>query len=310
MRLAVLDVGSNTVNVLVVDASQGSAPLPVHSERMDLRLAEHIGKDGQIAEAAVTSLIEVVRHAGDLARKLRCIQFESFATSALRDAANGRAIIRRVHRETGVKLSVMSGTVEAELTFLAVRRWYGWSSGRLFVADIGGGSVELAVGSGECPEHATSLLLGAGRMYREFLHDDPPRSSQVSTLSDHVQRLLEPVAATFMDDHLDHVVGTSKTFRQLARLAHRTSPHRDDSDEGLLYADDLKRLRNRIVKMSLDERSALPGISGARAPQLAAGAIVASELMDSLGLECLEVCPWALREGVILRRIDALRNVD
>jgi len=306
MRLAVLDVGSNTVNLLIVDAHQGSAPLPVHSERMDLRLAEHIGDDGTIGALAVDKLIKIVTQASYLARKFKCQEFESFATSAIRDAINGSAVIAQVRKETGVKLSVMSGTVEAQLTFLAVRRWCGWSSGRLLVADIGGGSVELSVGAGESPDEATSVLLGAGRMLRTFLHNDPPKQSQVQELRDHVHDMLSPLVEIYTDEGVDHIVGTSKTFRQLARLAYKESSHGKEAHENLLFADDAQRLADRLVKMSLSERENLPRISAARAPQLAAGAVVAAQIMHTLDLECLEVCPWALREGVILRRIDAL----
>ena len=276
MRVAVLDVGSNTVNLLIVDARQGSAPVPVHSERMDLRLAEHIDSDGRIAEAAAASLVKIVRQSGYLARKLKCQEFESFATSAIRDAANGSAVIKRVRQETGTKLEVMSGSEEAALTFLAVRRWYGWSSGRLLVADVGGGSVELSAGAGEFPDQAESVLLGAGRMYRRFFRHDPPKQGQVHELREHVHTMLSPLVETFTDQGADHIVGTSKTFRQLARLAYRDSSHAKDADEDLLYADDLHRLADRLVKMDLGEREELPRISAARAPQLAAGAVVAS----------------------------------
>lgn len=303
VRLAVLDVGSNTVNLLVMDAARGAAPVPVHTERMDLRLAEHITADGRIRSAAVTKLVGVVKQAAYRARKLECEDLFAFATSAIREAANGPDVIRTVREQTGLKLAVMPGQEEAELTFLAVRRWYGWSSGRLLVVDIGGGSVELAVGDDETPQYAISLPLGAGRMYREHFHNDPPRASEVRALREHIADSVSNHIADFADgDEIGHCVATSKTFRQLARLCAREARGRDDGPP-LLRRGDLDELTSQLVRFDIGERAALPRISEARAPQLAAGAVVAHELMVQLGIDVIEVCPWALREGVILRRI-------
>ena len=303
VRLAVLDVGSNTVNLLVMDAAQGAAPVPVHTERMDLRLAEHITRDGRIRSAAVAKLVSIIKQAAYRARKLQCEDLYAFATSAIREASNGPEVIRTVRAQTGLELTVMPGPEEAALTFLAVRRWYGWSSGRLLVVDIGGGSVELAVGNDEVPEHAISLPLGAGRMFREYFQNDPPRSSEIKALRAHVADSLSDTVAAFADgEEVGHCVATSKTFRQLARLCQREGRGRDDGPP-LLRRDELEDLTSRLVRMNVDERAQLPRISETRAPQLAAGAVVAHELMSQLGIDVIEVCPWALREGVILQRI-------
>lgn len=308
VRFAVLDVGSNTVNLLVVDAHRGSAPVPVHSERMDLRLAEHITRDGSIGKRAIDGLNRIVRAASVRSKDLHSDEFLALATSAIREATNGREVISQVRAETGVRLTVLPGRDEAVLTFLAVRRWYGWSSGRLLVADIGGGSVELAIGSGEQPDHAISVPLGAGRMFREFLADDPPKGSQVRALRTHVREALAAIATEYEGKSAQHAVGTSKTFRQLARLASRFAGRNEPGEDRLLYVDELNDLCARLVKMDVQQRAELPRISESRAPQIAAGALVAAEIMETLGIEVLEVCPWALREGIILRRLDMLKG--
>ena len=303
MRLAVLDVGSNTVNLLVMDAAKGAAPIPVHTERMDLRLAEHITRDGRIRSAAIAKLVSIVKQAAYRARKLQCEDLYAFATSAIREAANGSEVIRTVREQTGLKLTVMPGAEEASLTFLAVRRWYGWSSGRLLVVDIGGGSVELAVGDDEAPEHAISLPLGAGRMFREFFQNDPPKTAEVRLLREHVAESVRDTIALFADgEEVGHCVATSKTFRQLARLCQREAREREEGPP-LLRRRELEDLTARLVRMDVAARAQLPRISETRAPQLAAGAVVAHELMVQLDIDVIEVCPWALREGVILQRI-------
>jgi hypothetical protein len=179
MRLAVLDVGSNTVHLLVVDAHLGAHPWPAHSVKAGLRLIEQIGKDGRLVKAGADSLVTSVLSARDAAAKLDTEDLLAFATSAVRDAKNSAEVLARVRKETGVELRVLSGEGEARMTFLAVRRWYGWSAGNLLVLDIGGGSLEIGVGIDEEPARALSLPLGAGRMTRQFLNGDPPRARDI-----------------------------------------------------------------------------------------------------------------------------------
>ena len=174
MRLGVLDVGSNTVHLLVVDAHRGAHPTPMHSDKADLRLAEAITKDGALTLDGERRLVEAVDHARQVAIDQACDDILSFATSAVRDATNSREVLERVKSESGVELQVLSGPDEARLTFLAVRRWYGWSAGRLLALDIGGGSFEIGLGRDENPDLAFSVPLGAGRLTREWFTSEPP----------------------------------------------------------------------------------------------------------------------------------------
>jgi exopolyphosphatase / guanosine-5'-triphosphate,3'-diphosphate pyrophosphatase len=231
----------------------------------------------------------------------------AFATSALRDAVNGDEVLARVEEETGVVLQVVSGEDEARLTFLAVRRWYGWSSGRLLVLDIGGGSLEVASGSDEEPDVAYSLPLGAGRLTRDHLGTDPASEDEVRAL----RRLVRTAFARELGRVTrfgvpDRAVGTSKTFRSLARITGAAASAEGPYVRRALRHDDLVQLLPKLAGMTPAERAALPGVSAGRTAQLLAGAVVADAAMDLLGLEEIEICPWALREGVILRRLDQL----
>ena len=307
MRLAVLDVGSNTVHLLVVDAHEGARPLPAHSDKAELRLAEHLTDDGHIDDTGQSRLIECVKHALEVAEDRGTEDLVAFATSALRDAPNGPEVLSALRDETGVDLEVLTGNDEARLTFLAVRRWFGWSSGRLMVIDIGGGSLELAAGIDELPDAVASLPLGAGRLTRDRLPGDPPRKDDVRALRKHVRaelaRVLRPFGA---QGSPDAAVATSKTFKQLARIA-GAAPVSDGIDVArTLRRDDLAKWQPKLAEMTVKDRAQLPGVSIGRAPQLLAGAIVAEAAMDLFEVETLAVCPWALREGVILRRLDWL----
>jgi exopolyphosphatase/guanosine-5'-triphosphate,3'-diphosphate pyrophosphatase len=307
MRLAVLDVGSNTVHLLVVDAHRGARPLPASSHKTELRLAEHLRDDGSIDEAGAGRLVTAFKDALVVAEDQGSEDMMAFATSALREAPNGPEVLGRVREETGVDLEVLTGRDEARLTFLAVRRWFGWSAGRLLVIDIGGGSLEVALGIDEEPDVTESLPLGAGRLTRDHLRGDPPKPDQVKALRKHVRtelaRVLRPFGASGPPDH---AVATSKTIKQLARITGAPpSEEGIDVPRSLAHAD-LDEWVPKLAKMTSSQRAHLPGVSPARAPQLVAGAVVAAATMDLFGLESLAVCPWALREGIILRRLDWL----
>ncbi len=307
MRLGVIDVGSNTVHLLVVDAHPGAQPLPASKHKIDLRLSEHVTEEGLIDDGGRDQLADFVQECLDVAEDQGVEDLSGFVTSAIREAPNGDDVLAAVRERTGVVLDVLSGEEEARLTFLAARRWFGWSAGTLLVADIGGGSLELAQGMDEDPDVAVSLPLGAGRVTRDLLAGDPPSSDVVREARKQVRAMiaaeLRPLAKAGTPDR---AVGTSKTMRSLARIC-GAAP----SGEGMYAERSLERaaLAERlpeIAEMTAVERADLPGVSASRSRQLLAGAIVADATMDLLGLDQIEICPWALREGIILRHLDRM----
>ncbi len=311
VRLGVLDVGSNTVHLLVVDAHRGAHPTPMHSEKTVLRLAEQITGDGELTAAGADELVRAVESAKDAAIRLGCGDVMAFATSAVREARNSADVLHTVAEKTGVQLQVLSGVDEARLTFLAVRRWFGWSAGKLLVLDIGGGSLEVAMGIDEEPELAESLPLGAGRTTRtRFAHDPPTRSELVATsawLEDQLSGLAKKVARLGTPDR---IVATSKTFRSLARLTGAAPSASGPRVQRTLTDTALRQLIAFISRMPSADLAQLEGVSASRAHQLVAGALVAQATMRGLSLTELEICPWALREGVILRRLDHSNGDD
>jgi exopolyphosphatase/guanosine-5'-triphosphate,3'-diphosphate pyrophosphatase len=307
MRLGVLDVGSNTVHFLVIDAHQGARPLPVFSHKAELHLGDHREEGNLLAASVAQRLRAFVDEALQIAEDKGVEELLAFATSAVRDAANGHEVLAAVRDATGVAIRTLPGEEEARLTFLATRRWFGWSSGRLLMLDIGGGSLEIAAGSDEEPDVAISLPLGAARLTRDWLAGNPPAPEHVRQLRKHVRaEIARRAAEVAKAGPPDRAVATSKTFRQLARIS-GAAPSADGPyvRRSVSHAD-VAELAKRLPAMPADQRADLPGVSQVRAPQLAAGALVADAAMDLLGLAALEICPWALREGVLLRRIDTL----
>jgi exopolyphosphatase/guanosine-5'-triphosphate,3'-diphosphate pyrophosphatase len=307
MRLGVLDVGSNTVHFLVVDAHQGGRPLPVFSHKADLHLGDNLVEEGRLSDSCARRLRAFAAEALQIAEDKGVEELLPFATSAVRDATNGDEVLASVREETGILIRVLSGSEEARLTFLAARRWFGWSSGRLLLLDIGGGSLEIAAGIDEYPELAISLPLGAGRLTRDWLTQDPPPAEEVRRLRKHVRaEIARRAGEVTRAGAPDRAVATSKTFKQLARIAGAAPSSEGPYVRRSVSRDDLIDLAKRLAAMSSDKRAELPGVSRGRAAQLAAGALVADAATDLFSLDELQICPWALREGVILRRLDAM----
>ncbi|MEV5507537.1 Ppx/GppA phosphatase family protein [Streptomyces orinoci] len=301
MRLGVLDVGSNTVHLLVVDAHPGARPLPAHSHKAELRLAELLDDSGAISAKGVTRLVSVIKDVLQAAEDKGVEEVLPFATSAVREAANADAVLETVREQTGIELSVVTGDEEARLTFLAARRWFGWSAGKLRVLDIGGGSLEIAHGLDEIPDAAASLPLGAGRLTAGWLPDPVPDPEEVRALRRHVRAEIARTVGDFARlGAPDHTVATSKTFKQLARIT---------GNPRVLTLDALREWVPKLAAMTPAQRAALPGVSASRAPQLLAGALVAEAALELFEAAEAELCPWALREGVILRRLDHLPTV-
>jgi exopolyphosphatase/guanosine-5'-triphosphate,3'-diphosphate pyrophosphatase len=272
-----------------------------------MSLAAHLEPNNSLSADGEKQLTSVVSEAMRIAEDKGVEEFTGFATSAIRDAVNGDDVLARVQERTGAHIKVLSGEHEARLTFLAARRWFGWSSGRLLVVDIGGGSLEMGTGPDEDPEAVMSLPLGAGRLTRDWLTADPPPPEEVRAMRRYVRaEIARRAGGLLRGGPADHAVGTSKTFRQLARIAGAAPSSEGFYVKRFLKHVDVSMWAERLAALDQAERARLPGVSEGRAAQMIAGAIVADAVMDLMGCSQLEICPWALREGVILKRLDTI----
>lgn len=281
------------------------------STKAALRLSENLDDDGRITNHGAERLVSTVAEFASIAKTSGCGELMAFATSAVRDADNSDAVLAMVREQTGVELEVLSGDDEARLTFLAVRRWYGWSVGRILNLDIGGGSLELSIGGDEDPDVAISLQLGAGRLTRDWLQADPPGKRRVNVLRDWLDaELVEPVKELTAGGSPDLAVGTSKTFRSLARLTGAAPSGAGPRVKRTLTSSGLRQLIAFISRMTSADRAELEGVSADRSQQLVAGALIAEATMRALSVDTIDICPWALREGLILRKLDTEMGGD
>ncbi|KOG27802.1 Ppx/GppA phosphatase family protein [Streptomyces resistomycificus] len=304
MRISVVDVGSNTVRLAVADAKDG-VPLPVHTAKWRLRLSDQVKPGGPVPEEAVERLVGAVAEASRTAARWGAAAPLAFATAVVRGAPNREEVLHTVRTRTGVGLCTLPGEVEAELSFLGARRWMGWRAGPLALLDIGGGSLEVAFGRGRMPDFVASLPLGAGRLTHEFFEgQDPPDPDRVRALRRKVRHQLRDVAARIRWEGPHTAVATSRTFQQLGRLCGAPPGRHGPFMERQLHRDDLRDAALRLATLPAAERALLPGISAPRAMQSLAGAVVGHTTMKLTGINTLTLCPWAIREGVLLRHIE------
>ncbi|MEU2357801.1 Ppx/GppA family phosphatase [Streptomyces misionensis] len=304
MRLSLVDAGSNTVRLVIADV-EGGVPLPVHTVKWKLRLSEQVSADGTIAEEAVERLVEAVAEAGDTALRWRASGPLAFATAVVREAPNRQEVLERVAYGTGIRMCTLPGETEAELTFLAARRWLGWKAGPLALLDIGGGSLEVAFGRGRLPDFAASLPLGATRLTREYLAvQDPPGAAELKELRRRIRHELRDVAARIRWESPRTAAVSSRTFQQLARLCGAAPGRFGPFEPRRLLRRDLREAVRTLSVLPAAERAQLPGVSAPRAAQSLAGAVVGHTALKLMGLRRAVVSPWAIREGVLLRYVE------
>lgn len=301
-RVAVLDVASNSAHLQVADVIPGKPPWPVREEKWRTGLADGADRAGKIKAGAMRRLAATVNEAVSVAEDCGAEELIAVTTSAVRDAPNRDRVIAYVRAASGVRLDVLSGTAEARLEFLAVRRWHGWSAGPLLLLNVGSGSLKIAFGHDERPEMAISLPLGTRQLAGTFLRSDPPRRAELWRLLRHVTRRLSGAVGELDIDSGLTAVATSRTSARLARLTGAPKPKDGSRVPCRLDAAVLGGQLRELISRNDAQRAELPGFSRTRARQMLAGAIVADTAMTALNLRYVDICPWALREGVLLDR--------
>jgi len=301
-QAGVLDVGCHSALLTVVQGRPGAVLEPVFSRKVRLRLHETLDHKGRLDQAGVHSVERAVAEAVAANPRQRGPEVFAFATSVIRDAPNRDAIIARVARTTGTRLRVLTGEEEARLAYVAARQWAGPKAGPLLVLDIGGGTVEIASGTGDQPDRVYSLPLGARRITRDWLPGNTtPSPRRLAEIRKYLRQSLEAVPDLPRADPGARVLACSKTFEQLARLtAARGKAPRAARQ---LALPQLHASAALLAGAKPSHRGKLPGISRHRAEQSLAGALIAQALMEACGAKRVEICPWSTREGLLLERL-------
>lgn len=303
MRQAgVLDVGCHSALLTVVRRRPGAVLEPVFSRKVRLRLHETLDHKGRLDRAGVKSVERAVAETVAANPRPRGPEVFAFATSVIRDAPNRDAIIAHVARTTGTRLRVLTGEEEARLAYVAARQWAGPVTRPLLVLDIGGGTVEIASGTGDQPHTVLSLPLGARRITRDWLPGNTtPSARRLSDIRKYLRQSLEAVPDLPRAESGVRVLAVSKTFEQLARLA----AARGKAPRGgrQLTLPQVRAAVALLAEAKPSRRGNLPGISRHRAEQSLAGALTAQTLMEACGAKYVEICPWSTREGLLLEHL-------
>src|SRR5947199_309509 len=301
VRLAAIDVGSNSLHMLVADVSPDGRIQVVDRLKEMVRLGRRAFTSGKLDREAAELALRTLKTFERLARARHVERLGAVATSAVREARNGAAFVRLLRRETGIPVRIISGPDEARLIFRAARHALGLDGGPHLLVDVGGGSVELVLVRDGRALWMRSLPLGVARLTERFLIDDPPRTGQVRQLEKHLRRELGEVLARVRRAGTLRAIGTSGTVNALVAMACAAR----GEDVARLHgararAAEIARLRQRILGAGAARRASLPGIDTKRVDLMPAAVVLLDLLLGQARIPELMACTWALREGLLL----------
>ena len=303
LRVAVLDLGSTSFHLLVADASPTGRIERVVRQRVMLRLGATIAAEGEIPKAIAARAVESARELQNLAAAHGAERLIPVATAALRDARNGAALASSIARVLGTKVRVLSGLEEARLIFGAFRRRVPLGDASALGMDLGGGSLELAIGDDAEVQWETTLPLGVARLHGELVANDPMKRRERKEIEERVATLLEPHRKPIRTRGTKQQIMSGGTARALARIVEENGGGRTAKGGLRVTVDEISRLADRLAEVDHAELLRVPGMKRSRADLLPTGAVVVDAVMKSLALPDLLICDWGLREGVILEAL-------
>jgi len=300
IRIAAIDIGSNSIRQTIADVSQGGSIRVVDEMRASPRLGAGLDRTGALSEIAVQNALATLSRMATLAKQQGAKRTEVVATSAVREATNGKAFLGLVREQTGLTVRVLNGSDEAKLCFLSALAHFDLASGRTVVMDIGGGSLELVLSADGLVDRLISLPMGAIRMTEQFLVGETPQRG-MRQLRKYVRRELKT--------HLSakhwrsaQVISSGGTFTNLAsiHLARQGMDSARTVHGTVVPRVELEHIADMLHNMSPSERQGVPGLSPARADIIVAGFAVAAEVLARLDVADLVVSAYGIREGILL----------
>ena len=309
MRIAALDLGTNSFHLLVADVHADGHFEPLMREKAMLRLGDVVTREGRITDAAADEAVATVRRFKLMADAADAAELHACATSAIRQASNGDAVVDRIEEEAGIDVEVISGLREAELIFGAIRSSVMLEPAPALCFDLGGGSVEVMVGDAGGLQWATSENLGVGRLTGEFVTTDPLSKDERRQLRRHLVEHLEPVARQVEPYEPKLFVGSSGTLEDIAHMvaARRDGEVPTSLNQLTFTRDEFAPLHKELLGSTAEERLRFEGLEARRVDLIAAGSLFLDTAMEVFDFDELTVSEWALREGIVL---DAIRRHD
>jgi len=302
MKIAAIDLGSNSIHLVIVEVRPSGGFHVVAGEKEMVRLGAATLARGRLSAAAMARGLEVLTKYKQICASNRVDKILAVATSAIREARNGEDYLMRIGQKTAIWPRVVSGEGEARLIYQAALHSIHLEGRRAFVIDIGGGSVELAFGTGTRPDWMASEKLGVLRLAGRFGKRDPLAGKHEAKLEDMVADTIRPHQEAVERARPLCAIGTSGTILALGRLAHQieTGEVSDSLNHVTVRAKTIAELRERLLRLPLRDRLRLPGMDEPRADLLPVGAVILDVILRRFGIEELVLCEWAMREGILL----------
>jgi exopolyphosphatase/guanosine-5'-triphosphate,3'-diphosphate pyrophosphatase len=313
LRLAAIDIGSNSIKLVVVEAAAADSFAVLAREKDVVRLGHDTLREGHLAPAAIQRAAATVKRFRAVAEARGAEQVLAIATASVREADNAAEFISEVESQTGIRVEVLSGVEEARLIGLAAAHGCAMRGASLVNIDIGGGSTEISLVHNGSPSNLFSVKLGAVGLTERFLASDPVKPKELRALREEIRSAMERPARELRGAVWQQATGTSGTiisigeamqFRRLRATAARGQGVQPAGNE--ISLEGLERFNSEMAALNLAQRRAVPGISAQRAEIVVAGGQILEGAMRALGVAALRTCDWALREGVIIDRLQML----
>ncbi len=304
-RLAAIDIGSNSIRCLVVEANENEVFRVLDDEKATVRLGEGLHRTKRISTAAGERARDALLRMGKIAKSLGVGAIEAVATSAVRKAENGLEFVAEIEAETGIDIRIISGEEEAELAVLSARHHFSMGNSPYALVDIGGGSAELVLATGNLVENIVSMGLGAVYLTEAFLSNDPVSKSELLALRKHIRKKLRKNLDASYCQPLQCIIGSGGSITSIGRMlmAQRGESYDSVNRYEVLHSD-VVHLLAKLHRIPCRDRRSVPGLSPERADIIVAGVTVIDELMHFLGTNILRINERGIREGLILQSLE------
>jgi len=302
MRVAAIDIGSNSLHMVVAQVEADGRFHVLDRAKEMVRLGQRTLSSGRLSADAMNAGLRTLSVFRTLAERQGVTRFQAVATSAVREAKNGGDFIQRIHDEVGLRVKVIPGREEARLIYLGVRHAIDLRGEPTLIADAGGGSVELIRTADDAPPEFYSLKLGVARLCERFLEGDKPRQRALSELEAFIDQEIETVLPRTGQAPIRRIVATSGTLLNVVTIAgyERGEPPNGHLNHFSVSADEIARVRRMVCRVDRDERLRIKGLDAKRVDLIVAGACLADHIVRRFGASEVVACTWALREGVLL----------
>jgi exopolyphosphatase/guanosine-5'-triphosphate,3'-diphosphate pyrophosphatase len=300
--LAAIDIGTNTVRLLVVEADNPANYRPLYHEQEITRLGEGLAESGELRPEAMARTLKVLAHYARQAARRKADEIYAVATSAVREAGNGEDFVVRVKHQTGLEITVIPPRREAELALMGVQSVIHPGQRPLLVIDIGGGSTEFIQAEEKRINDLLSLKMGVVKLKEQFLKSDPVKPLEYQMMWAYIQQALEEVVLhTAVHPLLVGTAGTVTTLAAVDQELSRYDPRKINNY--VLKKERIQAIQDRFLRQTPAQRRQTPGLEPGRADVIVAGTALLLCFLEKFGFDQLVACDSGLREGIVLSRL-------